>query len=194
MLAGTLEHTQEDFGEAEVSLIEIIFSWAKVGQYRGTKEIQFTVFPFTRDGIMACKCSYPIELDYGAFFMPTPLKLTPEQVARYRASAENRRRREQTEIAHRRKLAWKSAKQAAQLLKTKFYATRVVAFGSLVREAGFTCWSDVDIAAWGIAPEDTFQAIGTVMEMETDVPENLVDVNTARPSLLTAIDRDGIEL
>ena len=63
-----------------------------------------------------------------------------------------------------------------------------------LREAGFTRWSDVDIAAWGIAPEDTFQAIGTVMEMETEVPVNLVDVNTARPSLLAVIERDGIEL
>jgi hypothetical protein len=32
------------------------------------------------------------------------------------------------------------------------------------------------------------------MEMETEVPVNLVDVNTARPSLLAAIERDGIEL
>ena len=126
--------------------------------------------------------------------MTAPLKLTPEQIARYRASAENRRRREQLEIAHRRNLAWESARQAAHLLKIKFNVTRVVAFGSLVREAGFTRWSDVDIAAWGIAPEDTFQAIGTIMEMETEVPVNLVDVNTARPSLLAAIERDGIEL
>lgn len=70
----------------------------------------------------------------------------------------------------------------------------MVVFGSLARESGFTRWSDVDIAAWGIAPEDTFRAIGAVMDLETEIPVNLVDVNTCRPSLLKAIQQDGIDL
>jgi len=80
------------------------------------------------------------------------------------------------------------------LLKEQFQVSRVVVFGSLARGSGFTRWSDVDIAAWDIPPEDTFRAIGAVMDLDTDVPVNLVDVNTARPSLLTTIERDGIEL
>jgi hypothetical protein len=64
----------------------------------------------------------------------------------------------------------------------------------LVQKAGFTRWSDVDVAAWGIAPEDTFQAIGIISELDTSVPVNLVDVNTARTSLIEVIERDGIEL
>jgi predicted nucleotidyltransferase len=70
----------------------------------------------------------------------------------------------------------------------------VVVFGSLVRKAGFTRWSDVDIAAWGIAPEDTFSAIGVISELDSDVAINLVDVNTARTSLIEVVERDGIEL
>ena len=67
-------------------------------------------------------------------------------------------------------------------------------FWLLVRETGFNRWSDVDIAAWGIAPEDTFRAIGAVMDLDTEVRVNLVDVNTACDSLLAEIERHGIEL
>jgi predicted nucleotidyltransferase len=80
------------------------------------------------------------------------------------------------------------------LLREQCHVSRVVAFGSLTREESFTRWSDVDIAAWGIAPEDTFRAIGAVMDLGTEIPVNLVDVNTARPSLLTVIEPDGVEL
>jgi uncharacterized protein len=83
---------------------------------------------------------------------------------------------------------------AARVLKEKFGVTRVVVFGSLARGTGFTRWSDVDIAAWGLALEDTFRAIGVVMDLDTEVPVNLVDVNTASPTLLEVIERDGIAL
>jgi predicted nucleotidyltransferase len=126
--------------------------------------------------------------------MPTTLNLTPEQIERYRESAKKRLEAESEEIESRREQAWQAAKRASQVLKNQFGATRVVAFGSLVHKAGFTRWSDVDVAAWGIAPEDTFQAIGIISELDTSVPVNLVNVNTARPSLLEAIIRDGIDL
>jgi predicted nucleotidyltransferase len=125
--------------------------------------------------------------------MPTTLGLTLEQIAQYRAHAQNRRLQEQPEIEQRRKQAWEAARKAARLLKNKFGATRVVVFGSLARNIGFTLWSDVDIAAWGLAPEDTFRAIGATMDMESEIPVNLVDVNTALPSLLKIIEREGIE-
>lgn len=126
--------------------------------------------------------------------MPTTFDLTPEKLARYRATAHRRRKQEQPDLAQRQEQAWAAARQAARLIKEQFKATRVVVFGSLARGSGFTRWSDVDIAAWGIAPEDTFRAIGAVMDLETEIPVNLVDVNTCRPSLLKAIEQDGIEL
>jgi len=70
----------------------------------------------------------------------------------------------------------------------------VVVFGSLARENGFNRWSDVDIAAWGMAPEQTFRAIGAVMDLPTEIPVNLVDIATARPALLVVIEQEGIEL
>ena len=126
--------------------------------------------------------------------MPTAYNITPEKLAVYRATAQRRREQEDSALDHRRKQAWTVARQAAELLKTQFNATRVVLFGSLARERGFTRWSDVDLAAWGIAPEDTFRAIGAIMDMNTLLQVNLVDVNTCRASLLEEIERNGIEL
>lgn len=126
--------------------------------------------------------------------MPATFKLTPEKLATYRASAQRRREKEEPELTRRLEQARSAAHQAAQLLREQFKATRIVVFGSLVRESGFTRWSDVDIAAWGIAPEDTFRAIGAVMDLDTEVVVNLVDVNTCRPPLLGAIEQDGIDL
>jgi uncharacterized protein len=122
------------------------------------------------------------------------LDLTQEQVAVYHANARKRLRVEKELSRQRRQEAWAAARQAAALLKQQFGVNRVVVFGSLVREDGFTRWSDVDLAAWGIAPEETFRAIGAVMDLNTAVPVNLVDVNTARASLLAVIEQDGVDL
>jgi len=126
--------------------------------------------------------------------MPTAYNLTPEKLAVYRATAQRRREQERSELDHRRQQAWTAARQAAELLKTQFKATRVVVFGSLARESGFTRWSDVDVAAWGIGPKDTFRAIGAILDLNTEVEVNLVDVNTCRSSLLEVIQKDGIDL
>ena len=126
--------------------------------------------------------------------MPTQLELSPEKLAVYRTTAQRRRQQERGEINRRREKAWQTAREATHLLREQFNVSRVVVFGSLTRESGFTHWSDVDIAAWGIVPEDTFRAIGAVMDLGTEIPVNLVDVNTVRPSLLAVIERDGIDL
>jgi predicted nucleotidyltransferase len=126
--------------------------------------------------------------------MPATFNLTPEKLAVYRATAQRRREQEQPDLDRRREQAWAAARQAARLLKEQFKVTRVVVFGSLVRKSGFTRWSDVDIAAWGIAPKDTFRAIGAMMDMDTEIDVSLVDVNTCRPSLLKVIEQDGVEV
>ena len=126
--------------------------------------------------------------------MPITYNLTPDKLAVYRATAQRRREQERSELDQRRKQAWIAARQASVLLKAQFNASRVVVFGSLARESGFTRWSDVDIAAWGIAPEDTFRAIGAILDMDTPVVVNLVDVNTCRSSLLDVIQQDSIDI
>ncbi len=125
--------------------------------------------------------------------VPEP-KVTPEAMASYRATARRRQARVQQEIRSRQTRAWALARRAAVLLKTQFGAYRVVVFGSLVHTGCFTPWSDVDLAAWGLAPADTFRAMGAVMDLDAEIEINLVDVGACRPALLAIIDQEGIEL
>lgn len=120
-----------------------------------------------------------------------PLDVTQEEMTAYRATARRRRQQEQDQLRRRRERAWQAAKRAAALLKEQFGVTRVAVFGSLIRQDCFTRWSDVDIAAWGIAPVDTFRAMSAIEELDGEIELNLVDVAACRPSLRTAIERDG---
>ena len=130
----------------------------------------------------------------GGGMVQTALDLTPEEVAEYRRAARFRCAQEQRELAQRQERAWEMARAAAQLLRERFGATRVVVFGSLVHDGCFTPWSDVDVAAWGIRPEDTFRAIGEVIDLDLAIEVNVVDVGACRPSLLATIEREGIDL
>jgi len=117
-----------------------------------------------------------------------------EELAVFRANAVYLRIKDQEMETRRRETAWVAAHAAADLLRQDFHASRVVAFGSLVRDGSFTRWSDVDIAAWGIDSKDTLRAIGAVMDMEMGIDVNLVDVATATPALMESIMSEGVEL
>jgi predicted nucleotidyltransferase len=120
--------------------------------------------------------------------------LTPEQMQAYRAAVRARRAAERAALAERRQRAWVLARQAAELLKTRFGATRVVVFGSLNCPEFFNEHSDVDIAAWGLPAKDWLRAIGAVQDLSDDIPINLVDMNIVRPELAAVIEREGVEL
>ncbi|MCD6289540.1 MAG: nucleotidyltransferase domain-containing protein [Anaerolineae bacterium] len=126
--------------------------------------------------------------------MPTALDLTPEEIEAYREAARRRWERERQALARRRERAWEAARRAARLLRERFGAGRVVVFGSLVREECFTPWSDVDIAAWGIRPEDTFRAIGAVLDVDDEIEVNLVDMGACPEWLQPVIEREGVDL
>ncbi len=79
--------------------------------------------------------------------------------------------------------------EAARCLAEEFAVTRVVLFGSLL-SGELQPRSDVDLAVWGLAPERYFKAlarVSTILEQDVD----LVDVETARPSLLRHIEATG---
>ncbi len=120
--------------------------------------------------------------------------ITPEEIGIYRRNAQRLREQDRPAERIRREEAWRLARQAGALLKEQFQATKVVAFGSLVKDVTFTPWSDIDIAAWGIDPADTLRAIGAAMDISDAPMVNLVDVNTCKPSILTVIEREGVEL
>ena len=126
--------------------------------------------------------------------MKTAAQLTLEEIADYQASARRRHKQEQYRLRLREEHAWELARRAASLLREQFGATRVMVFGSLVHRDSFTPWSDVDIAAWGIRPDYTLQAIGAVMDISPDIELNLVDVNTCSPDFGAAIEREGTDI
>ena len=115
-------------------------------------------------------------------------------MAAYRQAARQRHRAEKEYLCIRRQRAWELARQAARLLEERFGAERVVLFGSLTHEGRFNRWSDVDIAAWGIRPEDTWRALGAVMDLDSEIEVNLVDMACCRPAIKAVIEREGVDL
>lgn len=130
----------------------------------------------------------------GSKQIASALEISSEEMTLYRTTARHLQEQENKELIQRKERAWEVARSAATLLKEKFNVTRVAIFGSLVHEGCFTRWSDVDIAAWGIPPEDTFRAMGAVMDMDESIEVNLVDVKACSASLLDIIEQEGIEL
>jgi predicted nucleotidyltransferase len=126
--------------------------------------------------------------------MATARDLSPEEMASYRDATRRRAQDEQRALAVREQRAWALARRAAQLLRQQFPVDRVVVFGSLVHPGSFTPWSDVDIAAWGLRPADTFRAIGMAMDLDPEIAVNLVDVAACSASLRRVIEREGIPL
>jgi uncharacterized protein len=125
--------------------------------------------------------------------MSTPA-FSPGQLRQYRQTARRRQAARSKMVKTRMETGWQVARRAAKLLREKYHATRVVVFGSLLSEARFTPWSDVDIAVWGLSPDQIFRAIGDVMDLTSLLEINLVDVNACSPSLLNTIEREGVEI
>jgi predicted nucleotidyltransferase len=115
-------------------------------------------------------------------------------MAGYCEGARRRQRDEERALAAREERAWAVARQVAARLRRRFPVERIVVFGSLIHPGCFTPWSDVDIAIWGLRPEDTFRAIGLAMDADAEIAVNLVDAAACRASLLVVIEREGVDL
>ena len=120
----------------------------------------------------------------------TALDLTPEELRSYRPELAKKA----SPAAKRCEQAWEVARRAAHLLREKFSAKRVVAFGSLVHRDAFTRWSDIDLAAWGIPAEAFYRTVAAVTGMRPDFEIDPVDVDDSSPRLRQTIEREGIEL
>jgi predicted nucleotidyltransferase len=90
--------------------------------------------------------------------------------------------------------AWETARTAAQLLRERFGADRVAAFGSLTHRDWFSRWSDVDLAAWRIPAEQFYRAVAAVTGISSEFQVNLVDPDACGTSLRRSIEREGIDL
>lgn len=121
----------------------------------------------------------------------TALELSPQEWKAYRPAQTYQ---ETPDLAARKERGWKLATEAAGLLKEKFKAERVVVFGSLTQETGFTRWSDIDLAAWSIPPDRYYAAVAAVTGLSPEFKVDLIDPATCRPGLKEVIERDGVVL
>jgi predicted nucleotidyltransferase len=126
----------------------------------------------------------------------TALDLTVEEWQAYRPGEASvvPGARQKTQLEKRRQRAWRVARKAAQMLRKRFGASRVVLFGSLAHDAWFTPWSDIDLAAWGIPADRFYSAVAAVTGLSAGFKIDLVDPDTCRSGLLQVMERDGIEL
>ena len=128
--------------------------------------------------------------------MPTALELTREQWQPYIDAARRRPAPPKPTSAERqrREQLLARVRKASAELKTRLGAQRVILFGSLTNADWFTPDSDVDLAVEGLAADAFWQAWRLAEEIIGDRPVDLIEVETAKPSLLRAIQRYGIEL
>ncbi|MFB0533355.1 MAG: nucleotidyltransferase family protein [Anaerolineae bacterium] len=124
----------------------------------------------------------------------TAAQVTDKEMAVYRATARQREEQERQAQAQRAQRAWMLVQQAAALLKERFDARRVVLFGSLARSDFFHRRSDVDLAVEGIRSQDFWRAWSALDTLGCEFEIDLVDVETASPSLRLEIEREGVEL
>jgi len=126
----------------------------------------------------------------------TASELSKEELRSYRPWLSMERHRKDPEVSRHREDAWKVARIAAELLKKRFEAKRVVAFGSLARKTLFTQWSDIDLAVWGITPEEYYRAAGAAMDigLEYGIRVDVVDAGDCGPQFLAEIEQEGIQL
>jgi predicted nucleotidyltransferase len=126
----------------------------------------------------------------------TALDITGDEWLAYDMGAAVRRR--QASVDPQAQERWRQAQQlardAARCLREKFGARRVVLFGSGVERSSFTQWSDVDLAVWGVPPEQFYAAVAAVTSLSTEIAVDVVDPGQCPAALQTVIEREGIEL
>ena len=85
------------------------------------------------------------------------------------------------------------ARNIAKELVERFGAKKVMLFGSLVR-GGYSRWSDIDLAVWGIPPVDFFKAVSFATGFSKTWKVDLVDGEDCSKGLLDVILKEGTEL
>lgn len=76
--------------------------------------------------------------------------------------------------------AWHTVHRIAEMLYEEFGATKVAVFGSLVEQDGFSKWSDIDIAVWGISTENYFKALAIASDISGLFKVDIVDFEKSK--------------
>lgn len=85
------------------------------------------------------------------------------------------------------------ARSIAKELVERFGAKKVVLFGSLAR-GGYSRWSDIDLAVWGIPPVEFFKAVSFATGFSETWKVDLADGEDFSAGLQDVILKEGIEL
>jgi predicted nucleotidyltransferase len=127
--------------------------------------------------------------------MPTALELTREGWQPYLEGARERLASEAVTSEERQlyALLLDRVREVARLLRERFGARRVILFGSLAHGAWSVADSDVDLAVEGLSSAGYWQAWQVAEEIIDDRPVDLIELETASPSLLDAIENYGVE-
>ena len=127
--------------------------------------------------------------------MSTALEMKPEEWRKFKPGRKIAAHVAQSKyLEERRAKALELAKKASFLLRQRYGAKRVVVFGSLARKKAFSACSDIDLAAWGIAPDKFFSAVAAVTGLSPDFKIDLVEPDTCREAMRDSILKHGIEI
>lgn len=116
-----------------------------------------------------------------------------DSISAYRETALKRSEQLEKARVQRRTKAWEVARNAATLLKSRYHATRVVAFGSLTQADRFNPWSDVDLGVWGVLPADYYEAVAYVLDVGGEIKVDLIRAERCKPFLKEALEQ-GVDL
>jgi predicted nucleotidyltransferase len=116
-----------------------------------------------------------------------------EEFAAYLPHIRRRWLAQQLAWKERQEEAWEAAREAATLLRTRFAAEKVIAFGSLVHPGHFSDRSDIDLAVSGIQPAVFFKA-WAVAGGSCPFALDLVDLSDCAPALRDLIEGEGMPL
>ena len=127
--------------------------------------------------------------------MSTALEMSSEEWKKFKPTKKIAARGGQSGLlAKRQAKALELAKKVSFILRQRYGAKRVVVFGSLAMRKAFTPCSDIDLAAWGIAPDEFFSAVATVTGLSPDFKIDLVEPNTCSDAIKNSIQKHGMEI
>lgn len=117
--------------------------------------------------------------------------VSEEQMQAYRATCRRRDEADRRRQREARRTGLRAARRAADLLRGRFGAERVVLFGSLARQEALSPHSDIDLAVAGLSPAEYYRAVARVQRVAGTRTVDLVRCEQCPPSLRTRIDTEG---
>jgi len=121
------------------------------------------------------------------------MPLSPDSLIRYRAGLQQRLKQHRQEQLQKQQRGWQVARQAAQILKSRWGASKVVLFGSMLESTKVHDRSDIDLAVWDLPADVYFRALAELLDIDSEFSIDLVEIEQAKPQIRPSI-QAGFEL